>query len=478
MILDVAKELKELESSFDKLIDLSDLNPINFMKRLHLYRLKGYEELIFKLGKEKALCKTSNEKKPYLEKYKMIYLSERKMCIRILKELDKEAVSLKYPKSIEIIIKRVLESRKLYSDEKSLYENIKNYLKLMIKRELEETNQLLYSLKKYPFEYINTPDSFIGPEPVYRYRKDIILYKDAYITANEGSHYSVFGNENTSEATKNTLLNIIAYLSGRPYFYFTENRSFNKKLFNLYEQFDLLDMLRLRKKNFFESPEDEPLHLELPILKQVKGYSTVHFKDSQHEMLFELYHASLKQFESLPRCVFLFRVFEYGAQNHYKPLMKPANYDPVDALNYYINEIMKHNYNPLYYVDYGTYIDEKNEKVVRKRDAKYVNFVTELKKEAIKIKKEWNKDSYLKKKDLGKIIYVHGRNAAAHGGSGRGNARYDYSKNYKLLNNVNIYLELIARYLIELFNPQLKNIVERRTEYYIAENKSNAFSNK
>ena len=38
MILDVAKELKELESSFNKLIDLSDLNPINFMTRLHLYR--------------------------------------------------------------------------------------------------------------------------------------------------------------------------------------------------------------------------------------------------------------------------------------------------------------------------------------------------------------------------------------------------------------------------------------------------------
>lgn len=76
------------------------------------------------------------------------------------------------------------------------------------------------------------------------------------------------------------------------------------------------------------------------------------------------------------------------------------------------------------------------------------------------------------------LYNVHGRNAVAHGGSGRENARYDYSKNYKLLNKINIYLELIAKYIIELFNPQLKNVVERRTGYYIAENRSNAFSNK
>ncbi|WP_061859985.1 hypothetical protein [Priestia megaterium] len=478
MTLNIAEELKGLEGSIDKLIDLSDLDQINFMTRLHLFRLKGYEELLFKLGKEKALHKTSSEKKLYLEKHKMIYLSERKMCIRILKELDKEAINLIYAKSNEELLKGVLESRNLYSNKKPLYENIKDYLKLMIEGELEVTNQLLYSLKKYPFEYINTPENFIGPEPVYRYPKDIILYKDAYIGVRQGSHYSIFTNDNTSESTKNTLLNTIAYLSGRPFFYFTENRVFNNKLSNLYEQFDLLDMLRLRRKNFFEGTEDKLLHLELPILKQVKGYSTVHFKNSQHEMLFELYHASLKQFESLPRCVFLFRVFEYGAQKHYKPLMRTSNYKVEDAIHYYINELMKHNYNPLYYVDYGTYMDETGKGVIRKRKAKYVNLMTELKKETIKIQEEWSKDPYLKTKSLGEIIYTHGRNAAAHGGSDRGNARYDYSKNYKLLNNVNIFLELIARYLIELFNPQLKNIVERRTGYYIAENRSHAFSDK
>ncbi|WP_455951762.1 hypothetical protein [Eubacterium sp.] len=32
--------------------------------------------------------------------------------------------------------------------------------------------------------------------------------------------------------------------------------------------------------------------------------------------------------------------------------------------------------------------------------------------------------------------------------------------------DINIVLELIARYVIELLNPELKNVVERRTAYY------------
>ena len=37
---------------------------------------------------------------------------------------------------------------------------------------------------------------------------------------------------------------------------------------------------------------------------------------------------------------------------------------------------------------------------------------------------------------------------------------------YLHINNVNILLEIIARYVIELLNPELKNVVERRTVFY------------
>lgn len=169
------------------------------------------------------------------------------------------------------------------------------------------------------------------------------------------------------------------------------------------------------------------------------------------------------QFESLPRCVFLYRVFEYGAEYHYLPMFKPSDYNPEDALNYYANEVLKYNFIPLYYVDFGTYISNDGKSITKKRKAKYVNFISKLKTEIKVIKKEWSVHSYLKDKRTG-------RNATARGASGRRTARYDYSKNYKHINDVNIFLELIARYIVEALNPQLINIVERRTKYYIEYN--------
>ena len=92
-----------------------------------------------------------------------------------------------------------------------------------------------------------------------------------------------------------------------------------------------------------------------------------------------------------------------------------------------------------------------------------------LKKEARSILNEWSTAPYLASKTYGEIIYLTGRNFTAHGASGnRGerNMQYDYDKNYLHINNVNIVLELIARYVIELLNPELKNVVERRYVYY------------
>lgn len=45
--------------------------------------------------------------------------------------------------------------------------------------------------------------------------------------------------------------------------------------------------------------------------------------------------------------------------------------------------------------------------------------------------------------------------------------QYDYYNNYFYINNVNIILELIDRYVVELLNPQLRNVVERKKEYYL-----------
>ncbi|MGG4492893.1 hypothetical protein [Brevibacillus reuszeri] len=472
--MDLDSKLKTLEDSIDaNIIDINTSDYLDIPVRLGFYELEGYRKLVFELNRQRKACQTYEEKKLFVEKYRKVYLSERRKYQSIFGNLNTGTAKILYPRTLEgneEYLYRALEHSWKSDKNKSLDENLINYMKAKLRKKIHETNQELYKLKYYPADYINTFSKYIGPNSVSKYRNGIIMYKDAMIADTDSHSFSVFYNENTTEDTKNTLLNILAFFNGSPYFYFTENYNFNRKLCELYEQFDLLDMLRLRKKNFFDSKQEEPFHLELPILKQKNRYNMVCFQDSNHEMVFELYHASLKQFESLPRCVFLFRVFEYGATNHYKPLLRPTNYSPEDALNYYVNKIMTHKFNPIYYVDYGTYVDETE--IVRKRKAKYVNFITKLKEEAKKIKKEWSNHSYLQNKDIGSIIYGTGRNAAAHGGSGRGNARYDYSTNYKHINDVNIFLELIARYIIEELNPHLTNMVERRIKYYIQDNRS------
>jgi len=217
---------------------------------------------------------------------------------------------------------------------------------------------------------------------------------------------------------------------------------------DLYAKFDLMDMLRLRKKDFFDSKVEEPFHIESPILKTKKGFNFIEIEAVQHEMIFELYHASLKQFESLPRCVFLYRAFEFGNNFYYNPTYHPQEATPQAALSHLFTLAMDHNYMPLYYVDFGTYRSEDNSRVIRKRKASYKNFLLALKIEARKIVQEWSVHTYVQNMTIGEVIYKTGRNASAHGGAEQHNARYDYNRNYRHINDVNIILELIVRYLI------------------------------
>ncbi|HIW20815.1 MAG TPA: hypothetical protein H9887_02155, partial [Candidatus Dorea intestinavium] len=155
------------------------------------------------------------------------------------------------------------------------------------------------------------------------------------------------------------------------------------------------------------------------------------------------------------KCIFLYRVFEYAASCHYKPTFQPTEYKVEDAIEYYLAEALLYNPNPLYYIRFS------NRKVIIN------NFFTVLKKEARKILIEWDNNPFLSNKTRGEIIYLTGRNFTAHGGNGERNMQYDYDKNYLHINNINIMLELIARYVIELLNPNIRKIVTPKTQYYL-----------
>lgn len=471
---DIDRELKNInESISEEILDFYEENYLYSGAYIGMFKFKQYTPLIIKLNQIRLESESYDEKARLIGDYLKVYYAIRLKYRKILRNLESGELNILYNMKAEKetgYLQNLIKKLYRYDHQKTFDENLKLFTVAKIRARIYETNNEIYKLKYFPHEYINTFYNFIGPYKPTKYDKDIIFYKDVFIAHKEQHHFSVFYNENSLEETKSAILNILAYFNGGPYFYFTHNYSFNRKLFDLYEQFDLLDMIRLRKSNYFDSNREEPFYLESPILKYKSGHNFIELKPVQHELMFELYHASLKQFEALPRCVFLYRVFEYGANNYYIPTYRPQNYKPQDALDDIFNRLMSHKYVPLYYLDYGSYLSIDGKEIISKRKAQYRNFTIKLKKEAKKIIHEWSIHSYLSGKTIGQILYETGRNASAHGGGGRLTARYDYSNNYIHINNVNIFLELIARYLIEIMNPEVMNMIERRKIHYIKYN--------
>lgn len=465
------KELKELNDSIDEyLLDFRHDDFTFSATYIYMFNLEGYNRLIAKQNQIRYASKYYQEKVNMQGEYRKILNAKRLKLRKLLRNLENGSLEVKYnhelDDNVDFLKKLIIESFR-YKEEVSHRENVISFIKAKLRGRIYEVNNDIYRLRKFPNEFINTLSTFIAPYNPSKFDRDIIFYKDVFICNKESHHMGVYFNENTLEETKRAILNILAYLNAEPSFYFTENPTFNRKIDELYRNFDLMDMVRLRHKDFFDSNANEPFHIESPIIKTKNNFNFIEIEDVQHEMLFELYHASLKQFEPLPRCVFLFRAYEYGNNSFYNPTYHPASATHETALNHLFTLAMNHTYMPLYYVDFGNYMSDDGKTVTRKRKAAYRNFILKLKDEARTIVNEWSQHHHVGNMSVGEIIYDTGRNASAHGGAGQHNARYDYSRNYKHINDVNIMLELIVRYLIEIMNPHIPELVERRKKIYI-----------
>lgn len=423
---------------------------------LSMYEIEEYVDLVCELNCLREQEKELDKRKAFIPLYKKVFWAQKRKLEKMLKNLQNRELDI-VPMATESEMKEAPLETLIYDDKLSAEDNFFKYAENRIRRAILLTNEEIYILNNYPSVYYNQKQSCIGGDFGYRYRNEMIIYKKVNAARTDSHYFSTYSNKNNSLSDQRALLNILAYINGRPNFEFLNNRKVNQKLDGLYQNFDLLDCIRLRCKNYLKSDEQKNIYLELPIIKNKVPYNLIIFKEMPHEGILDLYHASLKQFEPLPRCVFLYRVFEYAASNHYKPIFHPTDYQPEDALNYYITEAMQYNPAPLYFVDLGK----------KSQELKIFNFFTVLKKEAKKIFAEWASTPYLQSKSKGKIVYLTGRNFTAHGSNGARNMQYDYDKNYLHINNINIVLELVARYVIELLNPSLKGIVERKTEYYM-----------
>lgn len=471
MYSNIDNELRALENSITtNEIVLDNTDPKDVLFAVLGFEIKDYFKLIQKVHRKRKTYKTYEDKLTLIDIYLKIHKSNLKIYKTILNNIENGMFAIKW--KCEANRNSIIEHFESFFEEKiqgEVSEVVLYHFKKVLNRKILELKCEVYCLKNHPCEYANTLYTYIGPYKINRYRNDRIFYKNCSIISLDSHSCSVSYNENTDHSTKNAIVDILSYFNAQPYFIFTKNPEFNRKLCDLYEHFDFLDMMRLRNKKYFKADYSEKAaSLLLPILKAARNTDIIEIPSTSHEKVFSLYHASLKQFEPLPRCVFLYRVFEYGAKQHYQKLFRPSNYDVRDAINYYISQIFSYNYTPLYYINYGNAeFSHDNSMLNIKKRSLCINFLSVLKKEAKKILAEWQVHPYLKNKNYGEIIYETGRNATAHASGGRVDARYDYSSNYQHINNVNIILELIARYIIDELHPEYKKLVCRQREIYI-----------
>lgn len=315
---------------------------------------------------------------------------------------------------------------------------------------LQRIKAEMYIFKNYPYSYIAPKIGYVFGGFDYRFKNDIIIYdkEQSLLQIDENNHFILRTIESGS-----TLLDIIAYLSALPNFIELKNAEFNRRLHAMYSYFNICDCLLIREGAYQKKEIDYSYGLLLPILKDKKGYNLVEIPPMENGEVLNLYHTSLKQFEPMPRCVMLYRVVEC-AFDKYKKLFEPEEFKPQEALNYFWEEANKAKIAPLFYKRYNA------------KACAVHNLIDKLKTESKKIINKWENSAFLKNKTVGETIYLTGRNFSAHGCNKDRNARYDYSKNYKHINDVNILLEILARFVVEWLNPSLKSIVVKNKHLY------------
>lgn len=447
MFKNLDERLRELEQSIkDDPLQCIELGNLHLHVSLGDFDIEPYRKLIIDVNKQRFDGNISEEQSEIY--YKQIYKSQLAL----------------FSSAYELVANGLLYNELIINDYKGKELDSIVYIKMFLKGVANEAERELYILKKYPKSYYNPTIDVVGNYFESRNLNDYYAYNDTYITR-IGSHvYGLHYFEDTPEIDKRVLLNVIAYYCGKPLYRMTDNPHFNYNLNELYKSFNLYDLITLRHKEYLTAENFEKSRLCKPVFKNKNYQPLIEVDELSHPQMLDSYHDSLKQFEPLPRCVFLYRVFEYAAAVHYQPTFTPKTYDPRDAIEYYYNKAMNHRFSTLYSVSWHRTrnIDTGGSSI----KSVHINYLNSLKKESKQILEEWSQQSYLKSKSLGSIIYDTGRNRVAHGGVSNYNVTYDYQGNYLHINNVNIILELIARYTIELLNPNVCNLTETQKKYY------------
>lgn len=245
-----------------------------------------------------------------------------------------------------------------------------------------------------------------------------IIYNNVMISSSDEFRLISYNNEDQEDAE--ILTDLLAYLFHHPTFIATNDEKLNSKLYRIYSNYLNLDEIGIENN-------------------LISNNYCVKFGKIENPVLLALYNTALKQPEPLAKCLFLFRIIE----NYHQ---KSNNNVPLKT---FIEELyqsaIEFRYIPLD-------IAYSHERIKR------TNMITEWKRRSKLTHKRWNEMGF----QIGEQIYEKARCGIAHGRKKDEIILHDYHHDYKFVQEANVFLELLTRYIIEKENPQFQGHIRFR----------------
>ncbi len=238
--MDIRSEIEIIESSINpNKTNIPGTEAYEIVMRVAYFEYHQYSKLIVKLNKLRKKCLTYDEKAAFVTIYKAIYHSAKKMYRKTLSNINSGVLEINHNlhDESEETVQKAIEPFLHDTGNLNFNQSCLRIMSNAILKQLADIKDELYILDNHPDDYINTFSTYIGPASIMRYRNDRVYYKDVSFIPTDSHSYSVSYNEKTTTDTKNAILDIFAYLNGMPYFYFTDNPEFNRKICELYEKF-------------------------------------------------------------------------------------------------------------------------------------------------------------------------------------------------------------------------------------------------
>lgn len=348
---------------------------------------------------------------------------------------------------------RVLTAGNKYNLLGSPEEMVRSILIRRAKKQLVRVSNSMDKLEKYQFQQFSITDAYLEGVDI---QNETLLYDDQLILQDQFNFYSSYANEQ-EYATLLEALDVIAYFRGRPCIAKTASAGHDEVPLNRHTHFHLIDLLSLHEPAVTE--QRSPFYvtsLVLPYFKETEAmYSPLIYSTQiTHPQILRLYHQALQEMDPTRHYQALCKVYDYALAC--EELLVDRTKGKGQLLHYFYQEALEAELTPIYYLDSGLEYDPEKNEFHMVREQSYKDVLQELKTLSQTLVSNWQE---YENKALSKLFQALAEAQF-----------YELSEQAKdqhfghCLEVENIFMELVACYLVERLNPQLKELIHTDKE--------------